>query len=125
MRRVFPEEDGEDHAEEERREFHGRTEQPEPSPRRNEAARHRQPEPLRHELQGGEEARGPDRDLAPVTQPGQRLVHKPPRQTPGADDDVRPPQENELQFGARPADNDMCTPDKRPTALSPLKMKKQ
>jgi hypothetical protein len=27
---------------------------------------------------------------------------------------------NRLQFGARPANNDMCTADKRPTALSPI-----
>jgi hypothetical protein len=32
---------------------------------------------------------------------------------------------DELQFGARPADNDMCTPDKRPATLSPLRLKKQ
>ncbi|MEZ4249557.1 MAG: hypothetical protein R3B99_15115 [Polyangiales bacterium] len=30
-----------------------------------------------------------------------------------------------LQFGARPADNDMCTPEKRPTALSPVANRRQ
>lgn len=30
-----------------------------------------------------------------------------------------------LQFGARPADNDMCTPDKRPTTLSPVQSRRQ
>jgi hypothetical protein len=30
-----------------------------------------------------------------------------------------------LFFGARPADNDMCTPEKRPTALSPVANRRQ
>jgi hypothetical protein len=30
-----------------------------------------------------------------------------------------------LRFGTRPADNNMCTPDKRPTELSPVALTKQ
>jgi hypothetical protein len=30
-----------------------------------------------------------------------------------------------LQFGARPADNDMCTEDRRPTALSPILLSRE
>jgi hypothetical protein len=42
-----------------------------------------------------------------------------------ADYDLVRREGDDLQFGARPADNNMCTPDKRPGALSPLKLKKQ
>lgn len=38
----------------------------------------------------------------------------------GTDHDVVEVRGNELFFGKRPADNDMCTPDKRPTALTPV-----
>jgi adenomatous polyposis coli down-regulated (APCDD)-like protein len=38
----------------------------------------------------------------------------------GMDHDVVKVQGNELFFGKRPADNDMCTPDKRPTQLTPV-----
>jgi hypothetical protein len=37
-----------------------------------------------------------------------------------ADYDLVALDEEGLRFGERPADNDMCTPDKRPVALSPL-----
>ena len=37
----------------------------------------------------------------------------------GIDHDLLRAEGNALQFGVRPADNDMCTPDKRPTALLP------
>jgi hypothetical protein len=37
-----------------------------------------------------------------------------------ADYDVVQVDGDRLTFGARPADNDLCTEDKRPTALSPL-----
>ncbi|PTL81623.1 hypothetical protein [Vitiosangium sp. GDMCC 1.1324] len=36
----------------------------------------------------------------------------------GLDHDVVKVEGNQLFFGQRPADNDMCTPDKRPTALT-------
>jgi hypothetical protein len=37
----------------------------------------------------------------------------------GADHDLLALSDEGLHFGQRPADNDMCTPDKRPTALLP------
>lgn len=37
----------------------------------------------------------------------------------GTDHDLLKAEGDALQFGVRPADNDMCTPDKRPTALLP------
>lgn len=37
-----------------------------------------------------------------------------------ADYDVVAREGDQLRFGARPADNDMCTEDRRPTALSPI-----
>lgn len=37
-----------------------------------------------------------------------------------ADFDVVARTGDQLQFGARPADNNMCTEDRRPTALSPM-----
>jgi hypothetical protein len=30
-----------------------------------------------------------------------------------------------LHFGQRPADNDMCTPERRPAALSPLALQRR
>lgn len=38
----------------------------------------------------------------------------------GEDHDILAMTDEGLHFGVRPADNDMCTPDKRPTALLPL-----
>ena len=43
-----------------------------------------------------------------------------PRAACSADYDVVWREGDQLRFGARPADNNMCTPDHRPTALSPL-----
>ncbi len=43
-----------------------------------------------------------------------------PRSRCEADHDLVKLDGDRLQFGARPADNDLCTPDKRPTALNPL-----
>ena len=43
----------------------------------------------------------------------------------GADYDVVKLNEGSVQFGQRPANNDMCEPGKRPTALSPLLNVKQ
>jgi hypothetical protein len=43
----------------------------------------------------------------------------------GMDHDVVKVEGNQLFFGARPADNDMCTADKRPTALAPLPVVKR
>lgn len=37
-----------------------------------------------------------------------------------ADYDLVALVDGQLRFGARPADNNMCSPDKRPTALSPM-----
>jgi hypothetical protein len=37
-----------------------------------------------------------------------------------ADHDLVKLEGGRLQFGARPADNDMCTPEKRPAALNPV-----
>lgn len=43
----------------------------------------------------------------------------------GADYDlVSIDAEGRLHFGQRPADNDMCTPERRPTALSPLGLRR-
>lgn len=42
-----------------------------------------------------------------------------PRSRCEADYDVVELDAEGLQFGARPADNDLCTPDKRPTRLNP------
>jgi len=41
-----------------------------------------------------------------------------PRATCSADYDVVKVDAAALQFGKRPADNDMCTAEKRPTALN-------
>ena len=38
----------------------------------------------------------------------------------GMDHDIVKVEGNQLFFGQRPADGDMCTPDKRPTALTPV-----
>lgn len=38
----------------------------------------------------------------------------------GTDHDIVKVEGNQLFFGQRPADGDMCTPDKRPTALTPV-----
>jgi len=38
----------------------------------------------------------------------------------GTDHDIVKVEGNKLFFGQRPADGDMCTPDKRPTALTPV-----
>jgi hypothetical protein len=43
-----------------------------------------------------------------------------PRATCSADHDLVWREGDHLRFGQRPADNNMCTPDRRPTALSPL-----
>ena len=43
----------------------------------------------------------------------------------GADHDILAMTDTGLQFGVRPADNDMCTPDRRPTALLPVVAKFQ
>lgn len=43
-----------------------------------------------------------------------------PEQDCSADYDLVALMDGNLRFGARPADNDMCSPDKRPTALSPM-----
>jgi len=45
-----------------------------------------------------------------------------PKAVCGADYDLIAVEGHDLHFGARPADNDMCTAEKRPTALSPLAM---
>lgn len=37
-----------------------------------------------------------------------------------ADFDLVARSGDRLRFGARPADNDLCTADKRPTALRPM-----
>ncbi len=42
-----------------------------------------------------------------------------PSATCGADYDLVAAEGNTLRFGARPADNNLCTEDKRPTALDP------
>jgi hypothetical protein len=42
----------------------------------------------------------------------------------GADYDLVERRGDELRFGNRPADNDMCTPDERPTALGPLVLRR-
>lgn len=47
------------------------------------------------------------------------LGQRPIAQCP-ADFDLVKRDGDGLRFGARPADNDMCTPDKRPTALAPV-----
>jgi uncharacterized protein YceK len=38
----------------------------------------------------------------------------------GTDHDIVKVEGNQLFFGQRPADGDMCSPDKRPTALTPV-----
>ena len=43
-----------------------------------------------------------------------------PRSACEADHDLVHVEGDALYFGARPADNDMCTPERRPTALSPV-----
>ncbi len=43
----------------------------------------------------------------------------PPVAQCGQDHDLLALEGDGLRFGQRPADNDMCTPDKRPTALLP------
>jgi hypothetical protein len=42
----------------------------------------------------------------------------------GQDYDLVSVQGDALRFGQRPADNDMCTPARRPTALSPLALQR-
>jgi hypothetical protein len=42
----------------------------------------------------------------------------------GTDHDLLRAEGDALQFGVRPADNDMCTPDKRPKALLPAVMRR-
>lgn len=42
-----------------------------------------------------------------------------------ADYDLVKVEGDDLTFGARPKDNDMCTPDKRPQALAPLSSKRK
>lgn len=51
--------------------------------------------------------------------PGACLFFKPIAQC-GTDHDVVKVDGNKLFFGQRPADNDMCTPEKRPQALADL-----
>lgn len=51
--------------------------------------------------------------------PGACLFFKPIAQC-GTDHDVVKVDGNKLFFGQRPADNDMCTPEKRPSALADL-----
>lgn len=48
-----------------------------------------------------------------------------PEATCSADYDLVRLDGDVLYFGARPADNDMCTPENRPTALSPLANRRQ
>jgi hypothetical protein len=48
-----------------------------------------------------------------------------PKADCSADYDLVSLEGSSLQFGARPADNNMCTPDKRPTKLSPVVLTKQ
>lgn len=43
----------------------------------------------------------------------------------GQDYDLVSLEGDSLRFGQRPADNDLCTPAQRPTALSPLAMQRQ
>ncbi|MEZ4442714.1 MAG: hypothetical protein R3B72_26705 [Polyangiaceae bacterium] len=43
-----------------------------------------------------------------------------PASSCGADYDIVKLEGDVLQFGSRPADNDMCSPDKRPAELSPV-----
>lgn len=43
----------------------------------------------------------------------------------GEDHDLFALDATGLRFGVRPADNDMCTPDKTPTALLPAVVKRQ
>lgn len=43
----------------------------------------------------------------------------------GQDHDLVALDGDSLRFGQRPSDNDMCTPARRPTALSPLAMQRQ
>lgn len=43
----------------------------------------------------------------------------------GQDYDLVSLEGDSLRFGQRPSDNDMCTPTRRPTALSPLAMQRQ
>jgi hypothetical protein len=42
-----------------------------------------------------------------------------PKTQCSADYDLVKVEGDKLQFGKRPADNNMCTPGKRPTALNP------
>ena len=48
-----------------------------------------------------------------------------PLKSCAADYDIVALDGDTLRFGARPADNDMCTPAKRPAELSPLAMARQ
>ena len=43
----------------------------------------------------------------------------------GQDYDLVSLEGDNLRFGQRPADNNMCTPERRPAALSPLAMQRQ
>ncbi|HEU4539007.1 MAG TPA: hypothetical protein VFS00_33030 [Polyangiaceae bacterium] len=66
---------------------------------------------------GGEWAVGQATD---VLASGCAALGQYPASTCPADYDLVARQGDELRFGARPADNDMCSPAKRPAALSPL-----
>lgn len=48
-----------------------------------------------------------------------------PEASCAADHDLVKLDGDSLQFGARPADNDMCTPERRPTALNPAIFRRQ
>ena len=48
-----------------------------------------------------------------------------PKSLCAADYDLVKVDATTLQFGMRPADNDMCTPEKRPTTLNPEVLHKQ
>jgi hypothetical protein len=59
-----------------------------------------------------------------ISQTGCATLGQRPVAACSADYDLVKRDGERLQFGARPADNDMCSPEKRPQALSPLTVKK-
>lgn len=70
---------------------------------------------------GGEFAVGKETDILEKGCPGFGAY---PRASCANDYDLVKIEGDTLKFGKRPADNNMCTPEKRPTELSPLGIKK-
>ena len=65
-----------------------------------------------------------DRDVD-ITAEGCAGLGQRPESACGQDDDLVTLEGDSLRFGQRPSDNDMCSPARRPTALSPLAMQRQ